>query len=110
MLSPDIILVVEEISDPGRLADLVTSNLGLKVAEAQDILETHDPLARLEKVRDLLKKELEILQLQQQSKSQLRDDNPRKENVKTRVFGDQQETVNPRVEEINENLPKIEKA
>lgn len=111
MLSPDIILVVEEISDPGRLADLVTSNLGLKVAEAQDILETHDPLARLEKVRDLLKKELEILQLQQQSKSQLRDENTqRKEATKTRVFGDQQENVDPRIEEINEYRAKIEKA
>ena len=110
MLSPDIILVVEEISDPGRLADLVTSNLGLKVSEAQEILETLDPLVRLEKVRDLLKKELEILQLQQQTKSQIKDEGVRKEAGKSRVFGDNQENLDPRVEEINEYRAKIEKA
>jgi ATP-dependent Lon protease len=110
MLSPDIILVVEEISDPGRLADLVTSNLGLKVSEAQEILETLDPLARLEKVRDLLKKELEILQLQQQTKSQIKEEGVRKEAGKSRVFGDNQENLDPRVEEINEYRAKIEKA
>lgn len=111
MLSPDIILVVEEISDPGRLADLVTSNLGLKVTEAQEILETHDPLARLEKVRDLLKKELEILQLQQHSKNNGKDEGTRKEPAaKSRVFGDNQENVDPRVEEMNEFKAKVEKA
>jgi ATP-dependent Lon protease len=110
MLSPDIILVVEEISDPGRLADLVTSNLGLKVSEAQEILETLDPLLRLEKVRDLLKKELEILQLQQQTKSQIKEEGIRKEAGKSRVFGDNQENLDPRVEEINEYRAKIEKA
>ena len=110
MLSPDIILVVEEISDPGRLADLVTSNLGLKVSEAQEILETLDPLVRLEKVRDLLKKELEILQLQQQTKSQIKEEGVRKETSKSRVFGDNQENLDPRVEEINEYRAKIEKA
>ena len=110
MLSPDIILVVEEISDPGRLADLVTSNLGLKVSEAQEILETLDPLVRLEKVRDLLRKELEILQLQQQTKSQIKEEGVRKEAGKSRVFGDNQENLDPRVEEINEYRAKIEKA
>ena len=38
-LSPDILIVLEDIQDPGRLADLVASNLNLHVAEAQIILE-----------------------------------------------------------------------
>ena len=36
MLSPDILMVVDDINDAGRLADLVASNLGLKVNEAQE--------------------------------------------------------------------------
>src|SRR4051794_33178651 len=37
VLSPDILMVVDDITDPGRLADLIASNLGLKVSDAQDI-------------------------------------------------------------------------
>ncbi len=70
MLSPDILVVIEEISDPGRLADLITSNLGLKVKEAQDILETVDGADRLQKVKALLAKELEVLTVQAKTKTQ----------------------------------------
>ena len=44
-------MVLEDIQDPGRLADLVSSNLNLHVAEAQMILETLDPLERLHKIK-----------------------------------------------------------
>ena len=53
-LSPDILIVLEDIQDPGRLADLVASNLNLHVAEAQIILEILDPLERLHKINDIL--------------------------------------------------------
>ena len=44
VLSADILMVLEDITDPGRLADLVASNLNLHVSEAQSVLETNDPL------------------------------------------------------------------
>ena len=47
VLSPDILMVLEDIQDPGRLADLVASNLNLKVTEAQKVLEILDPVERL---------------------------------------------------------------
>src|SRR4051812_28456159 len=34
MLSPDILLVLDDVTDPGRMADLIASNLGLKVSDA----------------------------------------------------------------------------
>jgi ATP-dependent Lon protease len=40
---PDIMGVVENMEDPGRLADLVASNLGLKTEQSQEILEIMDP-------------------------------------------------------------------
>jgi len=46
MLSPDILMVVDDITEAGRLADLVASNLGLKVNEAQEILEQFSHLAQ----------------------------------------------------------------
>ena len=69
VLSPDILMVLEDIQDPGRLSDLVASNLNLKVQEAQSILETIDATERLQKINDLLERELEILAVQQQIKS-----------------------------------------
>ena len=65
VLLPDVLALVENLDDPGRLADMVVSNLGLKVEAAQEVLEIVDPLDRLRKVNDLLAKELEVLSMQQ---------------------------------------------
>ena len=48
------------MKEPGRLADLVGSNLRLKIQESQQILETVDPVERLKLVAELLHKELEV--------------------------------------------------
>lgn len=68
VLSPDILMVLEDIQDPGRLSDLVASNLNLKVEQAQTILETLDSTERLTKINSILTKELEILEIQNQLK------------------------------------------
>ncbi len=64
LLSPDILLVLDEVNDPGRIADLIASNLGLKVSDAQRILETTDHRERLTLINQLLSSELEVLQVQ----------------------------------------------
>ncbi len=72
--SPDVMLVIGGIGDPGRLADLVASNLALKVPDAQEILETAEPVARLGKVVDRLRKELAVQQMQQKIQSQAKEE------------------------------------
>ncbi len=62
---PDIMLVAENLDDPGRLADLLGSNLGLRVHDAQEILEVADPAVRLRRVNELLAKELNLLEMQE---------------------------------------------
>jgi len=74
VLSPDILVVLDEIADPGRLADLVASNLDLKVTDSQEILETVDPVARLRKVNDALSREVEVLDMQAKIQSQAKDE------------------------------------
>lgn len=68
-LSPDILMVLEDIQDPGRMADLVASNLNLKVEEAQFILESLDPTERLQRINDILEREFEILCVQAKIKT-----------------------------------------
>jgi ATP-dependent Lon protease len=74
MLSPDILLILDDVSDPGRLADLIASNLGLKVGDAQRVLETTDPKARLQLVNEILANELEVLQMQARIRTTAKDE------------------------------------
>lgn len=74
MLSPDILLVLDDVADPGRLADLIASNLGLKVTDAQKVLETFNPKERLLLVNEILANELEVLQMQARIRSQAKDE------------------------------------
>lgn len=73
-LSPDILLVIDDVTDPGRLADLIASNLGLKVSEAQRVLETPHPKDRLALVNDVLANELEVLQMQARIRNTAKDE------------------------------------
>ena len=69
VFSPDILTILEDIHDPGRLADLVASNLSLHVSEAQMLLEILDPTERLQKINEILARELEILTMQRKIKN-----------------------------------------
>ncbi len=64
MASPDIMNVLSSIEHPGRLADLIASNLRLKISEAQAILECLDPVQRLKMVNEHLAKEAEVASMQ----------------------------------------------
>ena len=74
MLSPDILLILDDVSDPGRLADLIASNLGLKVSDAQRVLETSDAKQRLQLVNEILANELEVLQMQARIRTTAKDE------------------------------------
>jgi len=74
MLSPDILLVLDDIKEPGRIADLIASNLGLKVSDAQKILETSDHLERLKTVNEILTAETEVLQMQAKIRTTAKDE------------------------------------
>src|ERR671924_359424 len=43
-LQPELAMVLQSVEDPGRMADLVASNLTLKLPEAQGLLETDEPV------------------------------------------------------------------
>ncbi|MBI5562151.1 MAG: endopeptidase La [Deltaproteobacteria bacterium] len=70
----EVMMVLDNIQDPGRMADLVAANLGLKIEEAEAILEILDPVARLEKVAELLVKELQVAQMQVKIQSQAKEE------------------------------------
>ena len=71
-ISPEVMIIAANLDDPGRLADLAASNLDLEVAEAQQILETTAPFQRLERVSELLLREVQLLTMQQEISMQAR--------------------------------------
>jgi ATP-dependent Lon protease len=70
VLIPDVMVVIENLEDPGRLADMIASNLGLKVEVTQSVLEITDPLKRLRQISEILAKEIEVLSMQQKIQAQ----------------------------------------
>jgi len=73
-ISPEVVVILENIQDPGSMADLIASNMGLKVADAQQLLETADPIMRLTKVNELLNREVELLSVQAKIQSAAREE------------------------------------
>src|ERR1043166_6847518 len=69
-ISPEVLAIIANLDDAGRLADLSASNLELKVEDAQSVLDIHDPVPRLRRVNDLLSKEIDVLTVQQEINTQ----------------------------------------
>src|SRR5438067_4017051 len=73
-ISPEVMGIIANLDDAGRLADLSASNLELKVEDAQSVLEVADTTARLRRMNELLNKEIEVLTVQQEINTQARAD------------------------------------
>ncbi|HEY9069750.1 MAG TPA: endopeptidase La [Candidatus Ozemobacteraceae bacterium] len=68
----EVIMVANNVEEPGRLADIITAHLTLKVEEKQEILEAFEPRARLEKIATILNRELEIMMVEKKIRGQVR--------------------------------------
>jgi len=73
-ISPEVLAIIANLDDAGRLADLSASNLELKVEDGQSVLDIFDPIPRLRRVNDLLNKEIDVLTVQQEINTQARAD------------------------------------
>lgn len=115
VILPDILVVIENLEEPGRVADLIASNLSLKVEVAQEVLETTNPQARLKKLSDILSREIEILTVQQKIQTEAKgeiDKTQREYFLREQLKAIQKELgeMDERAEEIQELRKKIEDA
>ncbi len=70
-LPDDAYVAASNVDEPGWLADLVASTIDLPLSERQALLETLDPVARLQKISVLLAKEVDVLELENRIQSQV---------------------------------------
>jgi len=112
---PDAMVIIENIDEPGRLADLIASNLGLKSDQAQEILEINNPIERLKKINEILNREIQLLTIQQKIQKDAKNEIDKtqreyflREQLKAiqRELGD----IDEKAEEITEFRKKIEEA
>ena len=71
-VNPEMIMQVNAIEDPSRLADAIVVQLTLKLEDKQDILETVDSRERLEKILSHMKSEIEILQVEKRIRNRVK--------------------------------------
>lgn len=115
VFSSDVGAILNSLEEPGKLADLVATNLRLKTFEAQAILETIDPVKRLKKVSEYLNKELEVSVVQAKIQSEAKEEMSKihreyflREQLRAikKELGD----IDERTEEITDFKARIKKA
>ncbi|MBT8364279.1 MAG: endopeptidase La [Deltaproteobacteria bacterium] len=73
-MAGDVITILQSVAEPGKLADMVASNLRFKIEDSQRLLEIADPVKRLKKVNDLLTHEVQLSTMQAKIQSDVKDE------------------------------------
>ena len=71
-IAPEILISVQTIEDPGQLADTMVGQLQLKLPDKQAILEMDAPSKRLQRLYELMKAEIEILQVERKIRTRVK--------------------------------------
>ncbi|MDR3435859.1 endopeptidase La [Telmatospirillum sp.] len=71
-IPPEVLVSVNQIEDPGKLADTVASHLQLKISEKQELLEIETISERLERVYSYMEAEIGVLQVEKKIRNRVK--------------------------------------
>ncbi|MGG5821005.1 endopeptidase La [Falsiroseomonas sp. HW251] len=71
-IAPEVLVSINQIDDPSKLADTVASHLNLKIAEKQELLETAGVAPRLERVFAHMEGEIGVLQVEKRIRNRVK--------------------------------------
>ena len=71
-IPPEVLVSINQIEDPGKLADTVASHLTLKIPEKQELLESEAVSERLEKVFGYMEGEIGVLQVEKRIRNRVK--------------------------------------
>jgi ATP-dependent Lon protease len=69
---PEVLVSINKIDEPGKLADTVASHLALKIADKQALLEIDSVAERLERVYALMEGEINVLQVEKRIRNRVK--------------------------------------
>ena len=105
-MTGDVITILQSIEEPGKLADLVASNLRLNIEDSQQLLEISDPMQRLKRVNDLLVKEVKLATMQAKIQSDVKEEMSRSQ--RDYFLREQVRAINRELGEFDDNLLELE--
>ncbi|MDJ0780623.1 MAG: endopeptidase La [Desulfosarcinaceae bacterium] len=105
-LTSEVGSILNSIDDPGKLADLVASNLRLKLEESQEIIEIIDGTERLKRVNDMLSREVELSAMQAKIQSDVKDEISKSQ--RDYFLREQMRAINRELGELDEKAEEIE--
>jgi ATP-dependent Lon protease len=94
------------VTEPGQLADLITSNLDIQVDEKEDVLETFDLKNRMRKVLQFLSRQLEVLKVREKINTQVQEEMGR--NQREYVLRQQLKAIKEELGELDEGGGDLE--
>ena len=69
---PEVVVAINKVEDPAKLADQISSHLALKVAEKQQLLELDSVSKRLERILGLMEGEIGVLQVEKKIRNRVK--------------------------------------
>jgi ATP-dependent Lon protease len=100
-LPKEALALLDSVTEPGQLADLITSNLDVQVDEKQEILEIFDIKARLRRVLQFLSRQHEVLKVREKINTQVQEEMGR--NQREYVLRQQLKAIKEELGEIDES-------
>ncbi len=105
-LNPDLASLIDGLEEPGRLGDIVATHLRLKMPEAQELLETFDPVERLKRLHHFLLRELEVATVKAKIQTEAQEEMSRTQ--REYFLREQLRAIKRELGEIDEQTQEIE--
>ena len=71
-IPPEVLVSINQIDAPSKLADTIASHLALKISEKQELLETETVAERLERVYSFMESEIGVLQVEKKIRNRVK--------------------------------------
>lgn len=104
--SPEVMITVNSISEPGKLADIIASHMSMKVEQKQEILEIIDAKLRLLKLYEILTQEIDILEIERRINHRVRKQ--MEKNQKEYYLREQLKAIQKELGDKNEKEEEVE--
>jgi len=114
-VSPETLLSVHSVRNPGQFADMIAASILVNIEDKQRILETFDPKTRLQRLHEMLSREMDIIELEKKISTRVKqqiDDIQREHYLREQMKAIQQELGEKEgnTQEIEEYRERIEEA
>ena len=71
-IPPEVLVSINQIEEPSKLADTIASHLNLKIPEKQELLEIHNTRERLEKIYSYMEGEIGVMQVEKRIRNRVK--------------------------------------